>query len=289
MIFEGVRELRPPTTVGPASALPRGRVVLRVLPSDPRLRGYFYWPTRATRNAPLLVAVHGISRNAREQARLLTGCAERYGVVLYAPVFGVDFFPDFQRLGRRGLRPDQALHRLLDDFGRLTGLSTSRFFLYGFSGGGQFGHRYAMAYPQRVAGLVVTAPGWYTWPDETRAYPIGMGHCDRLPDLQFDLGAFLRIPVTVMVGAADTERDPALRQSAGVDRRQGRNRFERGRRWVRRLRQEAEKRGLPPRARFHVLERSAHDFVECIRLDQMDQQIFQRLFDKGASPSASAG
>jgi hypothetical protein len=144
-----------------------------------------------------------------------------------------------------------------------------------------------MAYPQRVAGLAITASGWYTWPDENRAFPIGMGHTDRLPDLRFNLEQFLQIPVSVLVGAGDTERDPALRQTPGVDRRQGRNRLQRGRRWVRRLQREAEQRGLPTRARFHVLERSAHDFAECVQLDQMDQQIFSLLFEEAATHSAA--
>jgi poly(3-hydroxybutyrate) depolymerase len=259
---------------------PRGCVFLRVLQADTRLRAYVYWPSSARRDAPLLVAVHGISRNARDQARLLSECAEQYGVVVFAPLFGADFFPDFQRLGRRGLRADQALNRMLEDFGRATGLATGRFFLYGFSGGGQFGHRYAMAYPERVAALAVTATGWYTWPDERRAFPAGMGRSDRLPDLRFDLERFLHIPTSVLVGAADTARDPTLRQTPGVDRRQGRNRLERGRRWIRRLRREATSRGLPTRFRFRVLEHSGHDFGECIGRDRMDQQIFSLLFDE---------
>jgi pimeloyl-ACP methyl ester carboxylesterase len=281
-----VHEIGPaglPAGVASEVTIPRGRIILRKLSSDTRLQGYVYWPSGATRSAPLLVAVHGISRNAREQARLLSECAEQYGVVVFAPLFGVDFFPDFQRLGRRGLRADHALDRLLEDFGRVTGIDTRRFFLYGFSGGGQFGHRYAMANPGRVRALAVTAAGWYTWPDTARPFPQGMAACGQLPDLRFDLERFLRVPVSVLVGAGDVMRDQSLRQSAGVDRRQGENRVERGRRWLRRLRREARQRGLETRYRFRLLEHSAHDFEECISRDRMDQEIFRLFFGKSGA------
>lgn len=288
MNSKSVRELKPVPGSGPAGQkdpLPRGRIQLRILAADTRLRTYLYWPASATRESPVLVAVHGISRNAREQARLLAACADQHGVVIVAPLFGTDFFPDFQRLGRRGLRADHALNRILDDLGRSTGLDTAQVSLYGFSGGGQFCHRYAMAYPDRVAGLVVTAAGWYTWPDEGRAFPQGMGRSAQLPDLHFDLGRFLRIPSSVLVGASDILRDDKLRQTPGVDRRQGTTRLERGRRWVRRLQREARKRGIATRFAFRLLEHSGHDFAECIQRDRMDEEIFRLLFGAGqASP-----
>jgi pimeloyl-ACP methyl ester carboxylesterase len=287
MNSKSVRELKAVPSPAPGvqkDSPPRGRIQLRILAADTRLRSYLYWPASATREAPVLVAVHGISRNAREQARLLAAAAERYGVVIVAPLFGTDFFPDFQRLGRRGLRADHALNRMLEDLARGTGLATGCVSLYGFSGGGQFCHRYAMAYPERVAGLVVTAAGWYTWPDEGRAFPQGMGRSAQLPDLRFDLERFLQIPTSVLVGTSDILRDVNLRQTPGVDRRQGTNRLERGRRWVRRLQREAGKRGIDTRYEFRLLEHSGHDFAECIQRDRMDEQIFQLLFDAGRAP-----
>ena len=50
----------------------------------------------------------------------------------------------------------------LADWQECTGIDTRRINLFGFSGGAQFAHRYAMAHPGSVNALVLTAPGWFT-------------------------------------------------------------------------------------------------------------------------------
>jgi pimeloyl-ACP methyl ester carboxylesterase len=110
---------------------------------------------------------------AKDHALKFASFAERYGVVLVAPLFPKDRFGDYQRLGRngRGERADQALNRILTEVGFLTGANIDKLYMFGYSGGGQFVHRYAMAYPQRTARIVVAAAGWYTFPDSAVNYP----------------------------------------------------------------------------------------------------------------------
>src|SRR5262245_25222309 len=73
------------------------RVRARSLRSDLRADYYEFIPSRIDRGAPLLVAVHGISLNAREHAELFAAQAERLGVPVVAPVFHPDTFQGFQR------------------------------------------------------------------------------------------------------------------------------------------------------------------------------------------------
>ena len=122
---------------------------------------YLYVPVRRLRaDLPLLVSVHGISRNAREHGRALSRLAERYGVALLSPLFARDFFPDFQRLGvDSGCRADVALDEMIDDASERLDRSLDQFALFGYSGGGQFAHRYALLRPERVAALAVASPG----------------------------------------------------------------------------------------------------------------------------------
>lgn len=269
------------TNVPPGGTCPRDRILLRAARSDPRLRYYVYWPATAGADSHVLVAVHGISRNAREHVRMLAARASHHGVLLMAPLFPPDIFPHYQRLGRKGagLRSDQSLNRMLEDLGRFTGRRIERIHLFGYSGGGQFAHRYALAYPQRVIALAITSPGWYTWPDPLRRFPLGLAPSAFLPDLRFDLDKFLCIPTCVLVGAHDTERDPQLRTGRRLDREQGRNRLERGRRWIRQLRREARQRGLTTRYRFRELPNSSHDFMENVMRDAMDRHVFRFLFE----------
>ncbi len=238
----------------------------RVVRLDSRLRYWVTVPHRPRPSYPLLVSVHGISRNAAEHAHALAPLAETLGVVVVAPLFDETGFPDYQRLGRRGrgMRADLALEAILEDCAERVPLLTDRFFLFGFSGGAQFAHRYALAYPHKVRALAVASAGWYTLPEPRRRFPRGLGPCRHLPDLQFSLPAFLRLPITVMVGERDRARDPVLRRDAELDRRLGRNRFERGRRWVEMLHERAARMGIACRISFESLPRSDHSFPHCV-------------------------
>jgi pimeloyl-ACP methyl ester carboxylesterase len=237
-----------------------------------------YYMVRTPESRGLLVSVHGISRNAREHARAFAGLAAHYGVSLVCPLFVPDVFPDYQRLGRDGLgaRADEALEIVLEDFRRRSGQDTARFDLFGFSGGAQFAHRYALAQPRRIRRLALTAPGWFTWPDVRHRFPWGVRPSPRLADLTFDVAGLLEVPMLVMVGRRDVERDEALRTGRRADA-QGRNRLARARRWVRSINRCARARGLPEPARLHLLSSAGHEFSATLA-DGMDRVLFGFLY-----------
>jgi pimeloyl-ACP methyl ester carboxylesterase len=233
-----------------------------------------------------LVSVHGISRNARDHARLLAPLAERYGTTVIAPIFDDAFYSDYQRLGRRGRggRADLALNEILDD---ALGAANPPIRLFGYSGGGQFAHRYTLAYPDRVAALALAAPGWFTFPDSHERYPYGLARADGLPGIRFDPDRFLRVPTLVLVGAHDVERGASLRRTRRLDRDQGHNRVERGKRWIGAMRREARRRGLATRYVFECMPNTDHDFVAAMTRDAMGVTVFSFLFgDPANSPSA---
>ena len=70
---------------------------------------------------------------------------------------------------------DQALialiERVFDDAGRDPG----PVHLFGFSGGAQLAHRFAMLHPHLTAAVYAMAAGWYLLPDESIPYPYGLG------------------------------------------------------------------------------------------------------------------
>ena len=271
-----------PLRVARSSAPPRGEVLLLTLSGDPLLEYYTYLPESAGPRARLLVLVHGISEAPRQHVERFSHLAERHGVVLVAPHFARPAFRDYQRLGRvgRGARADDALDRLLDDVARRGHARTGRVFLCGYSGGGQFAHRYAMAHPSRVAAAVISSAGWYTFPDRKRRYPFGTRGQRDLPGARLDPDAFLRIPFLVTVGERDVERDASLRQTPGVDRRQGLHRVERAERWVAAMARAARQRGLPAPATCQTLTGVGHSFTDNVDRGALGEIAFDFLFER---------
>lgn len=262
------------------TSLERGVVLQRVLERDPRQTYFLYVPHRGGNNAKIFVSVHGISRNADEHARLFAPFAERHGVVMIAPYFPAGRFPDYQRLGRAGKseRADLALQKIVDEVATLTGAQAHRLYLFGYSGGAQFAHRYMLAYPERVARVALGAAGWYTFPDANIKYPNGIQASRDLPQVQFDASRFLTIPVCVLVGEHDRHRDGLLNKSPRIDLLQGETRLERGGRWVDAMIRQSRARGLETSYGFHILPRSAHSFARSMRRGGMGERVFDFLF-----------
>lgn len=221
---------------------------------------------RAAGRAALVVVVHGISRNALEQMTAFARLAAERGHVLLAPRFDTPEDADYQRLGRRGRgrRADIALDAAID---RLAGTSKVHFdrrFLFGFSGGGQLVHRYLMAHPERVTAAVVAAAGWYTFPDAGQKYPLGLRVGGALAGVRMEPSEFLRVPIRVLVGSRDVERDDSVRISEKVDERQGETRLARAQSWVKALRAAARTRQISARHELVVLEGAGHSFADCV-------------------------
>jgi poly(3-hydroxybutyrate) depolymerase len=256
------------------------RKVLHCVRQDGSAQSYYlYVPSRGGTDAPLLVVIHGISRNAEDQALAFAELCERFGVVMVVPVFGVDA-RDYQRLGRsgRGPRADAALDAVIDEVALRTGCKASSFHLFGFSGGAQFAHRYALAHPHRVARVVVVGSGWYTFPNPRARFPYGIRRSAELPGVRFDPEEFLQIPITVIVGEQDTETS-SLRNTPRVNRQQGRTRVERARRWVEAMRETAQARGIEPRVTLETIPGGQHEFASLMSSGRLGERTFARLFD----------
>jgi len=213
-------------------------------------------------------------------------------VVLVAPHFSVDSFRDYQRLGRPGRRADEALHAIVQEAALLTSAAVDRIYLFGYSGGAQFAHRYAMAHPQRVASVVIAAAGWYSFPDTRRRFPYGIRPHRHLSDLVLDPEEFLRVPMTVVIGARDETRDSGFRTSARLDAQQGANRLERARNWVAAMRAAAAAYQVESQVGLVEVPGVAHSFRRFMRDGNLADIVVQQLFgsaDAAALPGPPVG
>lgn len=259
--------------------LPRGQVLQRTLRSDPEQAYYVYIPHSGGHKAPLFASIHGFSRNPIPHTQAFEQLCERYGVVMLAPKFTLEQHKDYQRLGRvgRGQRADRFFEHCVAEVASLTGADSGQIYLFGYSGGAQFAHRYLMANPQRVARAIVVAAGWYTFPDVRIKYPYGIRSSRRLPGVVFNPEEFLRVPVTVLVGENDIHSN-ALRSNPRLDEQQGKNRVLRARKWVATMRAAAEAYGMEPRVNYLEVPGANHSFAQFCRHGALAERVFHALF-----------
>ncbi|MEO0748840.1 MAG: alpha/beta hydrolase [Pseudomonadota bacterium] len=224
-------------------------------------------PARINLDLAPLIALHGISRSASEIYRAFGPECDRAGRVLIIPRFGRKHWSHFQTIGRH--RPDQALLALMDHLRQTGVISTPRVSLFGYSGGAQLSHRFAMLYPQLISSLHVAASGWYCAPDYTQAFPMGVGQPSAATGLNAasiaarQLRLFLKLPIHIYVGSEDIQRDDNLRKDPVLDALQGRNRLARARSYIASLRRAAEARSILPDMDFTEVPGCAHDFSTC--------------------------
>lgn len=251
---------------------------------------YFYArPSKLAQGAPVMVSVHGISRNAREHVQTFAQYCISLGWVVVAPLFTVDRFPKYQQLGfarkHNSSRPEPALNAILDEITNLTGANTERVYMFGFSGGAQFVHRYAMVNPHRVIAAVLGAPGWYTFPDYGTPFPRGLRINAKEAGFRLEGESMFDVPTAVFVGAQDLDRDKTLNTSPKIDDQQGRTRPERGRRWVATMQAAAQSHGLDTCYEFCELEGCGHSFTECMVTGRMDVKALEFLISATVPPT----
>lgn len=261
------------TTPGPT-------VSERIADRGARPLGYrVFQPSRPT-GIPL-VLVHGASRAAAAQLRAFLPAAVRRGVPLLCPTFDREHYATFQRLGgaQGPLGARAALLDMLADAERVFGVDTSVVDIAGYSAGAQFAHRFAITTPRRVNRIVVAAAGWYTYLDESRPFPTGVGGLRGEPgfDAGFDPLEILARPTLVLVGENDTERDAALRTSVRLDRVQGPNRLTRALAWADHLDEQAVGAGMPRLVQFELLADTGHGFAEAVRKGGLVERVLAHV------------
>ncbi|WP_439861750.1 alpha/beta hydrolase [Pseudomonas sp. MBLB4136] len=243
--------------------------------STRELSAWLYEPATLRDTNRLFVCVHGISRNARQQQEAFRATADELGVRLLAPEFSHDRFPGYQRLdnGLGLTRADLAFNRMLMSLGsdlRVLGWTLD---MFGYSGGAQFCHRYALCYPARIRSLVLTGAGWYTFPDRAVKYPRGLANWPSVLPGPAAIETMTRIPTLVLVGDRDTLRDASLRKGERIDKQQGRNRLVRAHKWVESWRQ----LGHVATLELAELQGGEHDFALCAEQTDMLQRVSRFL------------
>jgi pimeloyl-ACP methyl ester carboxylesterase len=189
-----------------------GRTAFFACRADPRFSYCLYVPRgyRAVgERLPLLVSVHDAARTAETYRDVFADFAEQHRCVIMAPLFPInasdlDSVHNYKQIDYDGVRFDQLMLAMVEEVTDLWRLISGKFFLFGFSAGGQFAHRFAYLHPGRLAALSVGAAGWITRPDLALSWPAGLRGVEELFGVPPDLTDLAEVPVQFVVGGDDT-------------------------------------------------------------------------------------
>ena len=188
---------------------------------------------------PLVLVFHGKLRNAQDYCTNAAPLADRFNVLIAAPLFETNRFPsgDYSVGGvtKEGLvQPHENW-----TFARIPGIveavreredkPTLPYYFIGHSGGGQFAMRLAAMFPTDAQRCVVANPGSDLFPRRDWKYGYGFGGLPAELSDDAALQRYLAAPLTLCLGLKDTDpQHPELDRSTAAER-QGTCRLERGR------------------------------------------------------------
>ena len=207
--------------------------------SGPKINVRLYVPEELTDSTPVVIVMHGASRDVDRYFDDWSAQAKLHGFVVVVPEFTVEDFKGSARynLGHvfdaeTGLRRAEeswtfsVIEPLFDHVVALLNGNQKRYTLYGHSAGSQFVHRFLYYKPEaRVERVIAANAGWYTLPVYGVEYPYGLDQSGVKEEV---LARVFAKDVILLLGDADIDpNDENLRKTVEA-KRQGRNRYERG-------------------------------------------------------------
>jgi pimeloyl-ACP methyl ester carboxylesterase len=198
---------------------------------------YTYQPEGCA-EAKLLILFAGYDRDADKYRDRAIPLADRACLLLFAPLLDRERFPNwrYQRAGvyrDDHVQPESAwtqsvLRDLIAWARRWAGRSDIPTILFGHSAGAQFLSRAAAYFPpEDVYRIVIANPSVHVMPSLEEAAPYGFDGIFERDQRAERLRAYLRQRITIFLGQEDTKSGRLLVDDEGA-RRQGDNRYERG-------------------------------------------------------------
>ena len=136
----------------------------------------------------------------------------------------------YRSLDGRTTKPDEFVHSILKQLKKLAPSYDEKFYLYGHSAGAQFANHYLMVHPDRLKGVILSAPAIYAMPDFDTVWPNGLKQRERVLDWGDGPHPFkishekkkivkaVQIPIAVVIGSKDTKHMSDKPQQGGTTR-----------------------------------------------------------------------
>ena len=235
--------------------------------NKPDINIFYSVPESIDNETKIIFLIHGSSRGAEKYLRDWLPIAENRNVVLIAPRFSAEFFPEYAYLmmsKKNGkLLKDQSMYLnnslgLLFNFFRFKlKLSTSTYRLYGHSGGSNFIQRYLLLSQEtNIEKAVMANADFYTFVDDQMSYPYGIKNMNVSNER---IEWFLRLKGGIFLGDADNDPKhyslPLMRKA----KKQGNHRLERGTNFFNNLIELGVVKNLPFRWRYQIVNGVGHE------------------------------
>lgn len=245
----------------PPSAAPGASTVSLATGSsrlDARFGYLAYVPRTVARPLQTLVVIHGSDFLHETMCRYFAPLAEETGCAVLAPLFAPSGMANPDPNGFKFLRSshaeyDRVLLDMVEVAGERLACARERFFLFGFSGGAQFAHRFLYVHPTRLHAVSIAAPGMVTLIDPARPAWVGTQGLGALCGNDLVLPQVQRVAVQLVVGSEDVKPHVGGANQELYDHAGG-NRIER----LRTLRSNYQAHGIPVSHR--EVPGAAHDF-----------------------------
>ena|SRR5258706_1641154 len=232
---------------------------------------HLYRPASFRPANPVLMVMHGRSRNGADYRDFFIADAERRGFLVVAPEFSEAQYAHPHEYNYGGMwRTDgtfapreewlfPVVDAVFEDASARAGSTRGRYFLFGHSAGAQVVHRLVtFAWSPLIEGVVAANAGSYTLPVRYEAFPYGLDG----PGIDIDLRALFSRPICIHLG--DRDNDPnheQLPREPGA-MRQGAHRFARGHNYLEVGRRTAAEAGVPLEWRVAIAPGVAHSGKE---------------------------
>lgn len=181
---------------------------------DPRFQYMMYVPTDYEENGaqeyPLVVLVHGTERGPHHYLQQNHEFAEEHDVILLAPLFPVGThggkdLENYKLLEHKGTRYDLILLSMVDEVRSKYRIDGDRFYLFGFSGGGHFSHRFYYLHSHHLNAVSIGAPGMVTFIDDDSDWWVGTRNTYWRFNARPNIDAMRRVAVHMVIGEQDLD------------------------------------------------------------------------------------
>lgn len=196
----------------PVRAYETGRTTAFAAACDQRFSYCMYLPRRRPegRRPRLVVLMHGTERGNAHYRDEFADFGEEHGCAVLAPLFpaGIEEpgeLHNYKFIEYHGIRYDQVLLDIVAEVAARYDIDAERFLLHGFSGGGQFTHRFLYLHPDRLAGASIGAPGRITQLDDGLPWWLGTDGFEERFGNPVDIEAMRQVAVQMVVGEQDVE------------------------------------------------------------------------------------
>jgi hypothetical protein len=228
----------------------------------PSLKIYYAEPDDLADDAPIIIVLHGASRNPDDYRDNWIDLAEQYGFAVYAPGFSRADFPKAKDYNLGGLsneagRAFDAVEPLFDHLRARRGVSNSKYYLFGHSAGAQFVHRFVYFKAEaRYEQAYAANAGWYTLPNRKWDWPYGLKGAPGDPQ---DMRAILASNLVLLLGDQDIDPESYNLRQTREAKAQGPHRLARGTYFLKTGLGMADKLGVPFGWKFKMVEGVGHD------------------------------